>query len=206
MFWTGCWDPRNGARPPPSASTQSSPARLQGSFPICRNGFPTWHRLGLNDDVEILIGGDRQPWDFADAVFGIFGGIPNEEGFQLITSVSGGTQTEPGDNLDLQIWESGVGLAPRGVVVEVKIPLMMINTHDTSWWTGGSPGFRPLQPGDVIGFNVCVRDNDSGYGYGVEGSQGDSFLAWDGNGQANMWGEGYGVLYEQDWGRLFLAP
>jgi len=51
-----------------------------------------------------------------------------------------------------------------------------------------------------------VGDNDSGYGYVGEGSQGDSFLAWDGNGQENMWGEGYGIYYEQGWGRLLLAP
>ncbi len=166
----------------------------------------SWPNLWLNDDVEILIDGDRQPWDFADAVFGTFGGAPNKEGYQLVTSVDGAIQTEPENNPEIQVWESQVGLAPRGFVVEVRIPLDMINTHDTSWWSGGTPGFRRPEPGDIIGFNVCVGDNDSGYGYAVDGSKGDSFTAWDGNGQENMWGEGYGVWYEQDWGKLYFAP
>lgn len=157
-----------------------------------------WPLLWLDDDVEVLIDGDRQPWDFA---VGVFEGVLNKEGFQLITSVGGGQQTEPGTNPDLQVWTSAVGLVPRGFVVEVAIPLGMINTHDTSEWTGGTPGFRPPQPGDTIGFNVTVGDNDTGWGgYVLGGDRSNSFTAWDGSSLA------WGIYFEQDWGRLYFAP
>lgn len=167
--------------------------------------------IWLNDDVEILIDGDRQPWDFG---FGVFYGVLNKEGYQLITSVDGATLTEPETNPDIQVWTSAVGLSPRGFIVEVRIPLTMINTVDTSPWESDmTPPPAPPNdfvapgPGSIIGFNVCVGDNDSGAGYADPLSPGgDSFTAWDGNGQENMWGEGYGIYYEQDWGRLYFAP
>lgn len=157
-----------------------------------------WPYLWLDDDVEVLIDGDRQPWDF---LAGVIEGASNKEGFQLITSVGGGQQTEPGNNPDLQGWSSAVAPAPRGFVVEVAIPLNMINTHDTSEWTGGTPGFAPPQPGDTIGFNIAVGDNDTGPGgYVVGGDQSDSFTAWDGS------SPNWGIYFEQDWGSLYFAP
>lgn len=157
-----------------------------------------WPLLWLDDDVEVLIDGDRQPWDFAA---GVFEGVLNKEGFQLITSVGGGQQTEPGTNPDLQVWTSAVGWAPRGFVVEVAVPLDMINTHDTSEWTGGTPGFSPPQPGDTIGFNITVGDNDTGWGgYVLGGDRSNSFTAWDGSSLE------WGIYLEQDWGRLYFAP
>jgi hypothetical protein len=168
--------------------------------------------LWLDDDVEILIDGDRQPWDFVNEVFLWPGGVayPNKEGYQLITSAGGGRQTEPGNNPEIQIWESAVGPMPRGFVVEVTIPLDMINTYDNSPWdadgnvvTAPTPATVRPQPGDVIGFNVFVGDNDSGLGYADPNSTGDSFLAWDGNGQPDMWG---GPWIEPDWGNLYFAP
>ena len=45
-----------------------------------------------------------------------------------------------------------------------RIPLSSINTIDTSWFSSAFPGagFRPPQPGDIIGFNVAVGHDDNG--------------------------------------------
>lgn len=125
----------------------------------------------------------------------------NNKGFQLIKSVDGRTYTEPSINPDLEGWESAVARRPRGYVVEFNIPLDMINTHDTSIESGGTPGFRRREPGDVIGFNVGMGDNDTGGGgYFGPGNRSNSYIAWDGS--SLNW-----VYYkEEDWGRLYLAP
>jgi hypothetical protein len=148
----------------------------------------------LNDDVEILIDGDRRPGD-ADA--GVNSGQPNHEGFQLITTVGNLLFTQP-PGLPSLVWESRVGRRPRGYLVEVRIPFRSINTHDTSPWTGGTPGFRLPQPGDTLGFNVTVGDQDvpgaGSYDYP------NGYIAWDGN-SAN-----WSVFDEKAWGTLYLAP
>jgi len=71
-----------------------------------------WPYLWLDDDAEVLIDGDRQPWDFYAGDAGI---EQNKEGFQLITSISGATQTQPAYNPDIQGWQSAVGPAPRAL-------------------------------------------------------------------------------------------
>jgi hypothetical protein len=149
----------------------------------------------LNDDVEVLIDGDRRP---GDAEAGVGSGQPNHEGFQLITTVGNIQSTQP-PGLPSLVWESRAGRRPRGYLVEVRIPLQSINTHDTSPWTAGTPGlFIPPQPGDTIGFNVTVGDQD------VPGSGSydypNGYIAWDGN-SANWY-----VFDEQAWGTLQLGP
>ncbi len=160
----------------------------------------TYPYLWQDDDVEVMIDGDRQPGDFDR---GVFQGVRNQEGFQLITSVGGGEQTEPRDNPGLENgWKSAVAILPHGYSVEFRVPLAMINTEDTSDWSGGTAGrFRRLQPGDTIGFNVAVGDNDTGEGsYLVPGgARTSSYLAWDGS--SLKWS----VWREEDWGRLYLA-
>ncbi|MHC1765233.1 MAG: sugar-binding protein [Verrucomicrobiia bacterium] len=177
--------------------------------------------LWMNDDVEILIDGDRQPWDLVfEELFGYPCGDPyvNQEGYQLITpaSLDGARQTVPAcNNVIAGAWTSAFHLAPRGYVVEVKIPLDIINTHNNLFWDDNlipiEPSlivYRPPQPGDVIGFNVFVGDNDSGRSYADPTGVGDSFLAWDGNGGVDesgnsLWG---GPFVEPDWGNLYFAP
>jgi cellulose/xylan binding protein with CBM9 domain len=146
-----------------------------------------------DDDVEIFVDGDRRPGD-VDA--GVFSGQPNLEGFQLITSVGNARLTEP-ENFPGIVWESAAGAGPRGFVVEIRIRLDSINTHDTSPATGGSPGFRRPQPGDVVGFNVCVGDDDIG---GESYNHPNSFIAWDGS--STNWS----AFDELAWGNLYLVP
>lgn len=152
-----------------------------------------------DDSVEIFIDGDRQPGDIEA---GVFSGTPNNEGFQLLTSVGNNRLTQPPNYAPI-VWESRAGLRPRGYVVEIRIPLSSINTHDTSPWTGGTPGYRPPQPGDTIGFNVTVGDDDSGgdsYERTDLNPNPNSYLAWDGS------SAGWYVFDETAWGTLYLLP
>ena len=164
----------------------------------------------LDDDAEIMIDGDRQPGDVHMAVNcgpnnpNCPNPIVNNEGFQLITSVCNQSLTAPSNNPSI-VWESKAGPRPQGFVVEFRIPLTSINTIDTSWFSSGFPGsgFRPPQPGDIIGFNVAVGDDDNGglsYLRTQPAPHTDSYTAWDGR------SVGWYVYAERDWGNLYLAP
>ena len=190
----------------------------------------------LDDDVEIFIDGDKQPFDFA-AIGGIpdwFGVLPNNEGFQLVTSAGNVAQVYPSPVIQVD-WDSKAALRPRGFLVETRISLDSINTIDNSWYTdptltppdlseGGdptqsdppgatfSPVFRRPHPGDSIGFNVTVGDDDSGRQPGSDDPFQDSYIrtdlvpnpssytAWDGN------SFNWDVTDETAWGTLYLAP
>jgi hypothetical protein len=83
------------------------------------------------------------------------------------------------------------------------MPLDSINTNDTSCWTGGHLGFHGPRPGDSIGFNVSVGDDDNeGDNYLLLfcPTHSNSFLAWDGSSQ------NWNLFSEQDWGTLYLLP
>jgi len=164
----------------------------------------------LDDDAEIMIDGDRQPGDvqMAELCGPNYPNCPNpvvnNEGFKLTTSVCNQSLTDPPNNPSI-VWESKAGLRPHGFVVEFRIPLSSINTIDTSWWSSPFPGFgfRPPQPGDIIGFNVAVGDDDNGglsYARTQPAPHTDSYTAWDGR------SVGWYVFAEQDWGNLYLAP
>lgn len=164
----------------------------------------------LDDDAEIMIDGDRQPGD-AHMAFSCGPGNPNcpnpvvnNEGFQLVTSVCNQSLTSPPNNPSI-VWESKAGLRPHGFVVEFRVPLSSINTIDTSWFSTFFPGsgFRQPQPGDIIGFNVAVGDDDNGgpsYQRTEPAPHTDSYTAWDGR------SVGWYVFAERDWGNLYLAP
>jgi hypothetical protein len=157
------------------------------------NGPAVW----LDDDVEVFIDGDRKPGDLEA---GLFSGQPNNEGFQLLTSVGNNRLTEP-ENFPSIVWDSRAGVRPRGYVVEVRIPFSSINTHDTSPETGGTPGFRPLQPGDTIGFNVTVGDDDCGCStFDNSYPYPNGYIAWDGSSPNWFFAD------ETAWGTLYLAP
>jgi len=164
----------------------------------------------LDDDAEIFIDGDRQPGDIVMAILcgpnnpNCPNPVINNEGFQLVTSVCNQSLTSPSNNPSI-VWESKAGLRPHGYVVEFRIPLDSINTSDTSWFSGGFPGstFRRPRPGDFIGFNVAVGNDDNGglsYARTEPGPHKDTYTAWDGR------SVGWFVFAESDWGKLYLAP
>jgi hypothetical protein len=164
----------------------------------------------LDDDAEIMIDGDRQPGDIVMALLcgpsnpDCPNPVINNEGFQLVTSVCNQSLTSPPNNPRI-VWESKAGLRPHGFVVEFRIPLDSINTIDTSWFSGALPGsnFRRPQPGDFIGFNVAVGNDDNGglsYARTEPAPHKDTYTAWDGR------SVGWFVFAESDWGKLYLAP
>lgn len=190
----------------------------------------------LDDVVELYIDGDNQSDDL-NAIAGVpgwYGVLPNNEGYQLDTSVGGARDVYPVSLVQVD-WDSAAGLRPRGFLVEARISLDSINTIDNSWWTnpamtpadlseGGDPTqsyppgvpflpvFRRPQPGDKIGFNVTVGDDDCGRLPGSENPWDDSYgrtdlspnpssyIAWDGS-SANWF-----YADEPAWGTLYFAP
>jgi len=187
-----------------------------------------------DDVVEIFLNGDKQPFDL-EAVRDVpdwFGVLPNNEGFQLDTSVGNIRAVYPSDLVQVN-WDSHAALRPRGYLVEARISLDSINTIDNSWFTNPdlppadengdptqsvppgatfSPVFRRPQPGDTIGFNVTVGDDDSGRQPGNPDPFADSYnrtdlvpnpssyLAWDGSSLNWYYAD------ESAWGTLYFAP
>lgn len=185
-----------------------------------------------DDDVEIFIDGDNQPFDL-DAIRDIpdwFGVLPNNEGYQLVTSAGNIRAVFPSPVIQVD-WDSRAGLRPRGYLVEARISLDSINTIDNSWYTNPnevepdfendptqpvvpgavfSPEFRRPQPGDTIGFNITVGDDDNGRS--GDDPFNDSYLrtdlipnpssytAWDGSSPNWFYSD------EEAWGTLHFAP
>jgi Carbohydrate family 9 binding domain-like len=163
----------------------------------------------MDDDVEVMIDGDRQPGDYAmGTVCGSTNPncpnpVVNNEGFKLTTSARGAQLIDPA-NAPVT-WDSKATMTSKGFVVEYRISLDSINTIDTSWWSYyfQQGGYRRPQPGDTIGFNVAVGDDDNGgdsYLRSTPAAHSDSFTAWDGR------SVGFYIGAEQDWGNLYLAP
>jgi len=188
----------------------------------------------LDDDVEIYINGDNQ-LDDLNAIRDVpdwFGVLPNNEGFQLVTSAGNVRALYPSPVVQVN-WDSYAALRPRGYVIENRISLDSINTIDNSWWTNPAltpadyegdptqsnppgaiffPVFRRPHPGDSIGFNVTVSDDDSGRQPGSDDPWQDgynrtdlvpnpsSYMAWDGS-SANWF-----YADETAWGTLYFVP
>jgi hypothetical protein len=75
----------------------------------------------LDDDVEIFLNGDKQPYDL-EAVRDVpdwFGVLPNNEGFQLITSAGNIRAVSPSSLVQVD-WDSHAALRPRGYLVEAR--------------------------------------------------------------------------------------
>jgi hypothetical protein len=163
----------NGCPPPDDPVVDA-----YGFYPVWTDCTP---QGGLNDFLN---------WDkWADVVYG--GGdwslwrVEGEEGFQLVTDFQGSVWNWwSAEFADLQ-WASASGLRPRGYVVEWAIALDSIDTED-------GPGDVPPGPGDVIGFDIAVDDND-GLGRETQGF-------WEGK------PSGWIFLHEDDWGLLYFEP
>ena len=146
-----------------------------------------------DDSVELYFDGDNMPNDMSIAN-GFF--WPCREGFQIIKGWGGGefmAVPEP----ELIVWTAEVGDRPQGYLVEFEIPLSSIDAID-------GPEYASPGPGDTIGFNVAVADDDNGgapYNTDTPEDLVDSFGFWDGS-----W-EQIAVIYsEENWGSLHFLP
>jgi hypothetical protein len=109
--------------------------------------------------------------------------VEGKEGFQLLSDYLGNNWNWYSPEFQILNWTSAAGPRPRGYVVEWRIALESIDTLD-------GPGEKPPGPGDVIGFNIAVDDND-GFGRETQGF-------WAGR------ATGITFSHEDEWGLLYL--
>ena len=110
-------------------------------------------RPELDDGVEVFIDGDGVPNDFIpnDAALGDVRG--SKEGFQIGGNAAGQkfTKSQEFTNDD---WKSAARRTPDGYIVEMEIPLGLIDTLD-------GPPFAPAGPGSLLNLGLAVTDNDA---------------------------------------------
>ena len=162
-----------------------------------------------DDDVEIFVDGDQVGNEFTEPDEP---GEPGKEGFQVLMDAGGDAWATPGaDNINAVIdWNAMPGPRRKGYLVEFRISLASIDTEDDG-------AEVPPGPGDSIGFNVAVGDDDNGslpYNWGQieceppyeypgdcvevpDTDLTDTFGMWDGS-------DTYTFL-EDDWGTLVFA-
>ena len=137
-----------------------------------------------DDDVEVFIDGDLISNDLA-----LGPGEANAEGFHILMDIGGesfGTFVE--FNAD---WFAAAGTYAGGRVVEFRIPLATIDTQD-------GPGERPPAPGNTIGFNIAVSDDDNGeFPYEFPD---DTYSVLMGDFDEWLW------YLESDWALLYFQP
>lgn len=155
----------------------------------------------FDDDVEIFVDGDQVGNDITEYSAG-------KEGFQVLMDCGGDAWATPGeDNINAVIdWDAMPGPRPKGYLIEFRISLASIDTEDDG--AEAAPG-----PGDSIGFNIAVGDDDNGsfpYNWGQilceppdyencveepDTDLTDTFGMWDGS----------ETFIEDDWGTLVFA-
>jgi hypothetical protein len=103
-----------------------------------------------NDDVEVFIDGDGASNDY-----GIGGAVAtgSSEGFQLLVNAAGHQFTASRDFTNAD-WKAAVTRTADGYIVEMEIPLALIDTKD-------GPLVVPPGPGAVLNFGLAVTDNDA---------------------------------------------
>jgi hypothetical protein len=136
-----------------------------------------------DDDVELLIDGDRA--------------IESEAGLelsQLLCDAGGELQENSLSSDDSEWWTAAAELTDTGYAVEFRISLSSIDVVD-------GDAAAPPQPGDIIGFNVAVADDDNGgkayNGFGQDDPAVDGMVMWTGAGS---------VGNEAEYGRLYFDP
>jgi hypothetical protein len=109
----------------------------------------------FNDGVEVFIDGDRVSNDFGQGpiVAGILPRTGSEEGFQLLADAAGHqyTQSNTFGNAD---WKTATQRTQDGYIIEMEIPLKLIDTKD-------GPPVAPAGPGSLLKFALAVTDNDA---------------------------------------------
>ena len=108
-----------------------------------------------NDGVEVFIDGDRAPGDFGQGMGrdGKAFGYGSKEGFQLLVDAAGHQFTTATDfgNAD---WKAAARRTADGYIVEIEVPLTLIDTKD-------GPPFQAAGPGDLLNFALAATDNDA---------------------------------------------
>jgi hypothetical protein len=105
----------------------------------------------FNDAVEVFIDGDRISNDFFTPIGA--DGIGSSEGFQLIANAAGHqlTVSRSFTNAD---WKAAAQKTADGYIIELEIPLKLIDTLD------GSP-YAAAGPGSLLHFALAITDNDA---------------------------------------------
>ena len=137
------------------------------------------HEAWQDDGVEIYVDGDRVANDM-----GADWEHTNPEGFQITMDIGGQWSyynPEFGQN-----WRAATRTYEERRTIEFRISLTSIDIED-------GPGVAAPGPGDIIGLNIAINDDDDG---GDLESQG----VWSGNSEDVLWHR------ESDWGRLYFSP
>jgi hypothetical protein len=100
-----------------------------------------------NDGVEIFIN--------SDSVNNDFGYSGSREGFQLVVDAAGNKLTNTVNKLDFNntMWNAAASITSFGYIIEVDIPLFLIDTLD-------GPGENPPAINSTILINIAFNDND----------------------------------------------
>jgi hypothetical protein len=107
-----------------------------------------------NDGVEVFIDGDRVANDFnpSTQASGLSGEVGPSEGFQVLADAAGHQFTRAQAFSDAD-WKTNARRTEDGYIVEIEIPLALIDTQD-------GPGYTPPGPGSLLNFALAVTDND----------------------------------------------
>jgi hypothetical protein len=109
----------------------------------------------FNDGVEVFIDGDRVSNDFNQGppIGGRMSRTGNEEGFQLLADAAGHQYTLSNTFTDAD-WKAATTRTSDGYIIEIEIPLKLIDTVD-------GPPSAPAGPGSVLNFAFAITDNDA---------------------------------------------
>ena len=110
----------------------------------------------MNDGVEIFLDGDRVPNDFdtSPQEIGSSGKMVPSEGFQLLVDAAGHPYTRCRNYFSDADWKRAAKRTADGYVIEVEIPLALIDTKD-------GPGVVPPRPGSEFNLALAFTDNDT---------------------------------------------
>ncbi len=106
----------------------------------------------LNDGIELFIDGDCTPNDFRNGPLKGRIDASNYEGFQLLVDAAGNKLTVSHD-FDDSAWKAASRQTEDGYIIEIEIPLELIDTVD-----GGA--YRSASSGSLIRINAVINDND----------------------------------------------
>jgi hypothetical protein len=106
-----------------------------------------------NDGVEVFLDGDGIPNDFGQEwMNGKSVAYGSKEGFQLLVDAAGHALTTA--DFTNAAWKGAVRRLPDGYIVEMEIPLALIDTKD-------GPAFAAAGPGAKLNFALAGTDNDA---------------------------------------------